>query len=149
MIRWEVHGRGRLRLLSEEAVWGSWCFGEDLAAHCGERLYVALDLARDFILGDFQVIARLQIHPKGWAVSEIACKAERRIGGDSSALVDDIRDARHWNAESQGQLVHAHIQRSHELFAESFSGMHRFSFFRHALLLVVLDDPDLQTLIIR
>ncbi len=54
-----------------------------LTADFGKGLDVALDFAGNFILGNFQVIARLQIRPKSRAVPEITREAEGRISGDA------------------------------------------------------------------
>jgi hypothetical protein len=51
-----------------------------------QRQYVAGDLVGDFIFGDFQVVAGLQIHPKCRAVVEVAGEAQRGIRGASLAF---------------------------------------------------------------
>ena len=46
-----------------------------LTADFGEGLDIAFDFAGNLILCDFQVIARLQVHPKRRAVPEITRQA--------------------------------------------------------------------------
>src|SRR6266568_218032 len=88
-----------------------------LTADLGEGLDIALDLAGDLVFCNFQGIARLQIHPKSGAVSEIARKAEGGIRGDTAALVDNVCDASDGDSQCQGKLVHAELQGSHKLLA--------------------------------
>jgi hypothetical protein len=95
-------------------------------------LDIAGDLAGDLVLGDFQVIARLQIHPKSRTVPEITRKAERGIRGDAAALVDNVCDARYRDAQSHGDFIHAQPQGSHELLAENLTRMHGLQFSRHS-----------------
>ncbi len=58
-----------------------------------QRLHVASDLGGNLVLGDFQVVAGLEIHPEYRSVLEIARKAQSRVGGDATPLVHDVRDA--------------------------------------------------------
>src|SRR2546422_314992 len=44
-----------------------------------QRLHVALNLRSDFVLGNSQVVARLEIHPERQAVLEIACETQRAV----------------------------------------------------------------------
>lgn len=91
-----------------------------------ERADVARDLLRDFIFGDFEVIAELKIHPECRRVFEIAGEAECRIGGHAAAFVDDVGDARDRYAEIQRDAIHAESERLHEFFAKDFSGVDGF-----------------------
>ena len=96
-----------------------------------ERAHVALDLARDFIFGHFQVLARLQVHPKCRAVLEVTREAQSRVRRDPAPLVDDVSDARHRDAEVQTHPVHAQAERLHEFLAENLARMDRLQFLGH------------------
>ena len=100
--------------------------------------HVALYFARDFILGHFQIAARLQVHPKCRAVLEVTGEAQRRVRRDPAPLVDDVRDARHRDAEVQPHPVHAQAERSHEFLAENLARMDRLQFLGHFALPSVL-----------
>jgi len=43
-----------------------------------QRLHVPSNLGGNLVPGNFQIVAGLEIHPKGGGVLEIACKAEGR-----------------------------------------------------------------------
>src|SRR5260370_34039210 len=79
-----------------------------------ERTHVALNLGGDLVFGNFQVVPRLQIHPERRTIFEITREAQRRVGSDAAALVDDIADPRPRDAQIHPHWVHAHPQRSHE-----------------------------------
>src|SRR5882724_6195958 len=100
--------------------------GKILSVNFRKGLHVALDLSRNFVLGDFQIITGLEVHPESRAVSEITRKAQGRIRSDATPLVDDIGDSRNRYAQGHGHLVHAQSERCHEFFAENLSRMHRF-----------------------
>src|SRR6266704_3261229 len=107
-----------------------------------QRLHVALNLRSDFVLGNSQVVARLEIHPERRAVLEIACETRRGIGSDSAPLVDDVGDPGHWDAQIHGHPVHAQPERIHELLSEDLPGMYRLPSLGHASLLVIVRDFD-------
>jgi len=92
------------------------------------------------VLGDFEIIAGLQVHPKGRIVTEITRKAEGGVRGDAAAFVDDVGDASDGDAQSHCDFVHAEPQGGHELFAESLAGMHGLEFLAMVALLMVIDD---------
>src|SRR5271169_2957830 len=52
-----------------------------------QRLNVPLDLPRYFILGNFQFVSCLQVHPESRSIFEISREAERRVRCDAAALV--------------------------------------------------------------
>jgi len=54
-------------------------------------LDVARNLRGDLVLGNFQVVTCLEIHPESRTVGEITGKAQGRIGRYASAFVHDIR----------------------------------------------------------
>jgi hypothetical protein len=49
-------------------------------------LHISRNLGGDLVLGNFQLVARLEIHPESSGVLEITRKAQRRVGGDAAAL---------------------------------------------------------------
>ncbi len=51
-----------------------------------------VQLARLHILGDFEVVAHLEIHPEDRRIFEIPRQPERRVDGDTAPLVHDVRD---------------------------------------------------------
>jgi len=63
-----------------------------------EWLHVALDFGGEFVLGNFQFITGLKVHPEDGAVVEIASEAESCFGGYAAFFVDDIGDASDWHA---------------------------------------------------
>src|SRR6266851_3614320 len=97
-----------------------------------QRLDVAFDLCRDFVGGDLQVIARLQIHPECRTVLKVTGKAECRVCRDAAAFVDNVSDPSHRDAQIHCHSVHAQSERSHELLAENFSWMYWFESMGHA-----------------
>jgi hypothetical protein len=67
-------------------------------------LHISRNLGGDLVLGNFQVVARLEIHPESSGVLEITRKTQRRVGGDAAALVHDIRDPRHRDPQAMAML---------------------------------------------
>src|SRR5712671_1245851 len=70
---------------------------------CFQRAHIAFNLISNLILGNFQVIARLEIHPERRTVIEVARKTQGCISSNCSFLVDDIGDPRHRDAQVQAK----------------------------------------------
>src|SRR5258708_40250863 len=119
--------------LSQIKVVGEWWFFNKLLIRGGEfaRAHVAGDLRRNLIVGDFQVVASLQIHPERSSIVEVPCQPKRSVGGDAAPFVHNIRYSGHWYTELKSQFVHAQADRKHEFFAENFSGMNGFPVLGH------------------
>ena len=99
---------------------------------CLQRAHIAFNLISHLIFGDFQVIARLEIHPKRRTVVEVARETQGCVSSNCAFLVDDVRDPRYRNAQVHSNPVHTQTQRRHKLLSENFSWMHRLKFLRHA-----------------
>jgi len=108
-----------------------------------QRSYIARNLDGDFIFSNFQIITRLEIHPKNWSVLEVARKTQGGVRGDAAPFVENVCDARDGNAQIHRHPVHAQSQRDHELFAQNFSRMHWFDFLCHLTPLMVIHNLDL------
>ena len=63
--------------------------------HCFQRADIAFNLISNLILGNFQVIARLEIHPERRTVVEVARETKGRVSSNCAFLVGDIGDPRH------------------------------------------------------
>src|SRR2546427_7532686 len=96
--------------------------------HCFERADIAFNLISNLIFGDFQVIARLEIHPERRTIVKVARETQGCVSSNCAFLVDDIGDPRHRDAQVHSNSVHAESQREHKLFSENFSWMHRLKF---------------------
>ena len=93
---------------------------------CSPRPDLAFDLTSQGVPGGLQVVIRLEVRPELGTRSKVPRQPKRRIRGDATPLVDDIRDSRDWYAQGHGHFVHAQPERGHEFFAENLSGMDRF-----------------------
>src|SRR5882724_8402933 len=67
--------------------------------HCFQRADIAFNLTSNLIFGDFQVIARLEIHPERRTIVEVARETQGCISSNCAFLVDDIGDPRHRDAQ--------------------------------------------------
>src|ERR1700686_2207680 len=99
--------------------------------HCSQRADIAFNLISNFIFGDFQVIARLEIHPERRTIVEGARETQGCVSSNCAFLVDDIGDPRHRDARVHSHSVHTYSQREHKLFPENFSWMHWLKLLRH------------------
>src|SRR5580658_2987472 len=90
---------------------------------CCQRAHIAFNLISNLILGNFQVIARLEIHPERRTVVEVASETQGCISSNCALFVDDIGDPRHRDAQVHSNPVHTQPQWDHKLLAENFSWM--------------------------
>jgi hypothetical protein len=67
--------------------------------HCFPRADIAFNLISNLILGNFQVIARLEIHPERRTIVEVARETQGCVSSNCAFLVDDIGDPRHRDAQ--------------------------------------------------
>src|SRR6202166_490178 len=79
---------------------------ELLCWHCFQRADIAFNLISNFIFGDFQVIARLEIHPERRTIVEVARETQGGVSSNCAFLVDDIGDPRHRDAQVHSNSVH-------------------------------------------
>src|SRR5580658_10259930 len=96
--RGRSHVLGRLILRFELPYW-----------RCFQRAHIAFNLISNLILGNFQVIARLEIHPERRTVVEVACETQGCVSSNCAFLVDDIGDPRHSDAQVHSNSVQASI----------------------------------------
>ena len=107
------------------------------------------DLAANRILGDFQIVARLDVHPERRRGAEEFAQPERGVGGDRRLLARQPLDARARHAELRRHGIRRELHRLQELLAQDFAGMDRRSFFAIAFLrcvvtsVVIVDDLDI------
>jgi ParB/RepB/Spo0J family partition protein len=74
--------------------------------HCFQRADIAFNLISNLICGDFQVIARLEIHPERRTIVEVARETQGCVSSNCAFLVDDIGDPRHRDAQVHSNSVH-------------------------------------------
>jgi len=74
--------------------------------HCFQRADIAFNLISNLIFGDFQVIARLEIHPERRTIVEVARETQGCVSSNCAFLVDDIGDPRHRDAQVHSNSVH-------------------------------------------
>src|SRR6266566_3937900 len=74
--------------------------------HCSQRADIAFNLISNLILGNFQVIARLEIHPERRTVVEVARETKGRVSSNCAFLVGYIGDPRHRDAQVHSNSVH-------------------------------------------
>src|ERR1700676_1450459 len=74
--------------------------------HCFQRADSAFNLIFNLILGNFQVIARLEIHPERRTIVEVARETQGCVSSNCAFLVDDIGDPRHRDAQVHSNSVH-------------------------------------------
>jgi hypothetical protein len=77
-----------------------------------------------FLLGDAQIVEALQIDPEFGTSAEEMRQAQRRIGGDVPASVQNLGDAIGWNLKLACQRGGAHVEFL-QFRGQMFSGMDR------------------------
>jgi hypothetical protein len=106
-------------------------------------LNFSLDIARQFVFRNFEVVSSLEIQPKTCAGIEVPCEPKGGIRRDSAALVHDLRNARYRDMKIEREPVHAELKRFHELGAQNLARMDGWKAFlrlRHECPLVIIDD---------
>lgn len=71
--------------------------------------YMLLDAFFDFlavcVLGDFEVVLRLQAHPDAGTGAEVSGQSHGGVGGDRSFFAHDLADAQRRHADVVGDAV--------------------------------------------
>jgi hypothetical protein len=62
------------------------------------------------------------------------------VRSDAEAAMDDIGDARDWDAQVHRHSVHAQAESGHELLAENLSWTYWLEFLCHSVLLVIINN---------
>jgi hypothetical protein len=81
--------------------------------------------AGELVVRNFQIVRGLKIQPKSRAGVEVPSQAQSSIRSNAAALMDDLGNARHWDAQIKRQPIHAQTQRLHELRTQNLAGMNR------------------------
>ena len=107
-----------------------------------------LDGFSGFLLGDPQIVEALQIDPEFGTGAEEMRQAQRRIGRDVPASVQNLGDAIGWNLQLACQRGGAHVEFL-QFLGQMFSGMdreqwHLRSFPTGNRLLVVIDNFNIR-----
>src|ERR1700730_14905374 len=76
-------------------------------------------------LGCSQIVYRLQVQPELPGAAEVAREPHGGIGSDTSALQNDVTNARRAQAQSLGKRVCAQVQGLQVLLTKHFAGVNR------------------------
>ena len=91
----------------------------------------SLDNCSGFLLGDAQIVEALQIDPEFGTGAEEMRQAQRRVGGDVPASVQNLGDAIGWNLQLTCQLGGAHVEFL-QFLGQMFSRMDREQWHGHS-----------------
>jgi hypothetical protein len=86
------------------------------------------DCARQLVLGDFQIVGGLQVHPEFRAGVEVAGQTQGSIGRDSPTFVNYLWDTGTGTRRSRARRVQARAKRLREVTAQNLTGMDGGSF---------------------
>ena len=105
----------------------------------GQLMDFFVDLSREGVLGDVEVIVHLESEPERCRIPEVRCKAECRVCSDASLPVDNLVNPARRDPEVSAELVLTDVHWLQEFLIQDFTGMYRWDLL-HFFTSMVVDD---------